>query len=311
MPMALFDMLILAAIAFGVATFGSIVGVGGGFLLMPILLFMYPGKSQEELTFISLFAVFVNAVAATLDYLRMKRVDVKSGLILGCCTVPTSIAARFLLHSMDRSTFSRVFGLILVAIGLLILWRAFRSKTSAAAANKPVPAHWSRRRIVDESGMVYEYAYDARIAVSASVGTGLVGSFMGIGGGVFLVPIFTQLLRFPAHVAAATSILVLSFNAATALLTDVGRHTVAGGFGDVPLLSAAVVGAGAYLGARCGTRLSRRVTGQGILALLAAAIILAGCRLALVKAPPPAAGDGPTQPSRPVDSAPADKTNDS
>jgi len=272
--------------------------------LMPVLLFMYPAKSQEELTFVSLFAVFVNAVAATRDYLRMKRVDVKTGIILGCCTVPAAIAARFLLNTMDRSAFTRVFGAVLIALGVFILWRAFHAKRSSTVAEKPAPAHWSRRRLVDADGEVHEYAYNMKIAVGGAMATGLIGSFMGIGGGAILVPVLAQLLHFPAHVAVATSILVLSFSSTTALLTDLGRHTAEGTLGQLPLLSAVVVGVGAYLGARCGTRLSRRVTGQGILSLLAAAIILIGCRLALVKQSAPRAESSPTEPSQPADSTP-------
>lgn len=294
------ELISLAAVAFGVATFGSLVGAGGGFLLMPILLFMYPAKTQEELTFVSLFAVLVNAVAATHDYVRMKRVDVHSGLILGLATVLPAIGARFLLHAIDRSMFSRSFGLVLIVIGVLLLWRVFRRKTEGDVPPKPAPPHWFHRQITDAYGDVHEYAYNLKAAIAAAAGAGFIGSFMGIGGGVFLVPILTQILGFPARIAVATSIMVLALNSATAILTDTARHLATGGFGDLPLLAAAAVGVGALLGARCGTRLSTRVSGKGVLALLAIAIVLAGGRLVLT-------GNGQTAP--PEETPPAETEN--
>jgi len=272
--------IVLAAVSFAVATLGSLIGAGGGFLLMPILLFLYQGVEYggrvlgpAELTFISLVAVLVNGVAATVNYARMKRIDYRTGIILGLCAAPMAILARLLLKGVRQEQFGAVFGGVLVAIGVFVIWRTPRG---ADASGRTVAArpHWSRRRIVDGSGLSFEYAFNLRLGMTASLAGGFIGSFFGIGGGILHVPVMTQLLHFPAHVATATSIMILSASAATGVLTDVVSKGT-----DVPTALALAAGVGAFLGAQAGTRLSRRVTGKGILYLLAAVLILCGGKL--------------------------------
>ena len=296
------QILLLMLIAFGVAIFGSLVGAGGGFLLMPIFLFMYPAKSQEELTLISLFAVLANAVSAAFSYGRMKRIDYKTALILGVCTIPTSVAARFALHAVDRSQFSRIFGVVLVGIGAFILWRVTRGAGENQQNALTPKRGWAQRKISDAHGNVYEYAFDLRIGAGAAVIGGFVASFFGIGGGVLVVPILTQLLQVPAHVATSTSILVLAIGASAAISTDIFQHVAGGTLGEIPVALALAAGFGALVGAQVGTRLSGRVSARGILYLLAIAIMLAGGRLLLApdgtEPRTPDNGRGPTEEDR-------------
>jgi len=283
------QILILAATTLGVATFASLVGVGGGFLIMPVLLFMYPGQSQETLTFISLFAVLVGAMTGMINYARMKRIDYKTGLILGACTIPTAIVARFLLPGLDRSQFSQIMGVLLVTIGLFVLWRVRHREGTGTRKGRPVKPGWSHRKIADSAGIVYEYAFPLPPAIGTALAQGFVASFFGIGGGPLMMPVMTEQLCFPPHVATSTSILVLSASAFAGVATDVARHLSAGTLGDIPVWLALAAGLGAFAGAQIGTRLSRRVNGKRILILLAFAVILAGARLVLTpnhKEPP-------------------------
>jgi uncharacterized membrane protein YfcA len=55
--------------------YGTIVGAGGGFIIAPTLLFMYPTAAPETITAISLAVVFANALSGTLAYARSKRID--------------------------------------------------------------------------------------------------------------------------------------------------------------------------------------------------------------------------------------------
>ena len=276
------DALLLIVITLGVGTFASLVGVGGGFLLMPVLLFLYPSLDQETLTLISLCAVLANGIAATVHYGRMKWIDYKTGMIMGACTIPTAIAARFALQGIDRSQFSRVFGVVLIVIGCFILWRVIhkaRKGHQEPVVPKPI---WLKRRIVTSTGDVHEYAYDVRFAAGTGVASGFLASFFGIGGGVLVVPVLTQCLYFPAHVATSTSVMILSVSALAAVLTDLFQHAAGGTLGDFPITLALAGAAGAVMGAQIGPRLSKRIGGERILSLLSIAIIIAGGRLVLI-----------------------------
>ena len=83
----------LGFIALGlvVGAYGTLIGAGGGFVLMPLLLLLYPHETPEKLTSISLAIVFLNALSGSGAYARMKRIDYKSGLIFAGATIPGAI----------------------------------------------------------------------------------------------------------------------------------------------------------------------------------------------------------------------------
>jgi uncharacterized membrane protein YfcA len=67
--------LALMALGFGVGAYGTLIGAGGGFVLMPLLLILYPKESPEILTSISLAVVFFNALSGSEAYLRVNEKD--------------------------------------------------------------------------------------------------------------------------------------------------------------------------------------------------------------------------------------------
>ena len=69
--------LVLVAIGFGVGAFGTLVGAGGGFILTPILLVLYPHDTPRTITAISIAVVFFNAASGSLAYARQRRTDLR------------------------------------------------------------------------------------------------------------------------------------------------------------------------------------------------------------------------------------------
>src|SRR6266511_4912080 len=74
-----------------IGAFGTLIGAGGGFLLVPILLILYPDENTELITSISLAVVFFNALSGSWAYSRMKRVDYKSGIIFASAMFPFAL----------------------------------------------------------------------------------------------------------------------------------------------------------------------------------------------------------------------------
>jgi uncharacterized membrane protein YfcA len=72
------DMIGLIALGFGVGAYGTLIGAGGGFVLMPILLLLYPDDRPELLTSISLAVVFFNTLSGSEAYAMMKRIDYRT-----------------------------------------------------------------------------------------------------------------------------------------------------------------------------------------------------------------------------------------
>jgi len=263
--------LLLGLLGFAVGVFGTLVGAGGGFILTPVLLLLYPQSTPELITAISLIVVFFNASSGTAAYARQRRVDYRSGLIFAACTLPGSVLGVVVAGKVSRPTFDVIMG---VALGALAVWLLVGS----GDAGEGEEGVGSPRALTDVQGHTYRYRSRIRLGATLSVAVGFISSFLGIGGGVVHVPLLVGLLGFPTHIATATSHFVLAFMALVATLT----HVLAGTFGHgVGLHRAAALSVGVVVGAQLGARLSQRISGQLIQRLLAAGLLGLGVRLIL------------------------------
>lgn len=267
------ETLLLIVIAMAVTTLGTLVGLGGGFIFVPLMIFLMPGKSPATLTFLSLVMVMFNAWSATWRYTRMRRVDVRTGWVFGAATVIPAVIGVFIVTRMPMKDYAPIFGGLLVVVAGAMVYRQF-SKPPTPLSTEGAPAGLARRRFTDADGVTHDYAFNLPLGTAISIGAGFISSFFGVGGGVIHVPAMTQLLRFPVHVATATSMFVLALSSTVGVATHLlrGDH----GFG---LATAAAVGAGGLVGGQLGALLSRRVKARAILFILAALMALAGLRL--------------------------------
>ena len=93
--------LYLIPLGFVIGTYGTLIGAGGGFVLMPLLLVLYPEESPEVITGISLAVVFFNALSGSVAYAKMKRIDYRSGLLFSLATIPGAILGPLTTPYMD------------------------------------------------------------------------------------------------------------------------------------------------------------------------------------------------------------------
>jgi uncharacterized protein len=260
--------LLLVLLGVAVGAVGTLVGAGGGFLLAPILLVVYPHDSPQTLTSISLAAVWANSTSGTLAYLRQRRVDVRSGLVFGAATLPGAIGGALAVSYVPRRAFD---ALMAAALAIVAIWIAHSGEAAPSRQG-------AERVLVDRSGT--EWRYRVRVGRGAvySVAVGFVSSFLGIGGGVFHVPILVAGLGFPTHVATATSHFVLSIMSGAGVAT----HLVQGGYrAGHGLWRSVALGVGVAAGAQLGARLSTRTPAHVIERLLAAGLVLVALRLAV------------------------------
>jgi uncharacterized protein len=263
--------ILLGLLGFGVGVFGTLVGAGGGFILTPVLLLVYPQSSPALLTAISLIVVFFNAGSGSLAYARMRRIDYRSGAVFALCTLPGSVLGALLADRVSRPGFDVIMGFALTALA----WWLVRGR------RRPHGGHPDRgvaRVIVDREGKHYRYHANVRLGAMFSVVVGFVSSFLGIGGGVVHVPLLVTVLGFPTHVATATSHFVLAWMALVATLTHVAAGTFHHGVG---LRRAAALSLGVVFGAQLGALLSQRLSGTVIQRLLAIGLLVLGLRLVL------------------------------
>ncbi|MDO8614965.1 MAG: sulfite exporter TauE/SafE family protein [Dehalococcoidia bacterium] len=268
------ELLGLAALGLVVGAYGTMIGAGGGFILVPLLLLLYPSYGPEELTAVSLAVVFANATSGSVAYARRRRIDYVTGLLFAVSSAPGVLAGAVVVHFVPERAFTTLFGAMLLALAFV----SVRAGGSRAIRRPRAGPGVLVRTVVDPEGRTYRYAYDIRQGVALSAGVGFISSLFGIGGGVIHVPAMIILLHIPVSFAVATSHFVLAFMAGGGSVVHLADGSLAG----EQIVRALALAAGAIPGAQAGALLAHRIKGRNVLLLLAVAIAVLGLRL-LVK----------------------------
>ena len=264
------SILLLVALGLVVGALGTLIGAGGGFLLTPVLLLVYPHASAQTISATSLAVVFANATSGTVAYARQGRVDYRSGRRFALAALPGAILGALAVGIVPRRVFDALMGLLL---GALAIWLLVRRSAAPATTARPGTTH---RRLVDRRGVVYDYDVPLTRGTLYSVAVGFVSSFLGIGGGVIHVPLLAGSLGFPIHIATATSHFVLAIVSGAGTLTHLADGGLRIGTG---LRRAVALSIGVIPGAQIGAAASRRVHAQHIQQALAIALIAISIRL--------------------------------
>lgn len=266
----------LMLLGFAVGAFGTLIGAGGGFLLAPVLLFLYPNERPETLTAISLAVVCFNAISGSVAYARLRRIDYKSGWTFAAVSIPGAVLGALTTSQLPRGVFNLIFGIALLLIGGLLL---FQRKGEEAEGNENSTTEGGVvRELTDAEGHHYRWSYSQPAGIGISLGVGYISSLLGIGGGIIHVPALIRVLRFPVPLATATSHFILALVALVGTMVHIMTGAFAHGVRRTGFLAMGVV-----VGAQLGAYLSHRVQGAWILRSLAAALCLVGIRLLLIR----------------------------
>ena len=218
---------ILIGVGLGAGTLGSMLGVGGGIIMVPALTFL--GLPPVQATSTSLIAVASTSVSSTVEYSRQKRIDYRLGMEMAAFAIPGAVLGAILADYLSTGSFSLYFGILLILTGVYILYK--NSILKDAAAKKRSMA--------------------LRMAVfAATFGAGIISSLFGVGGGVIFVPAMLLVIGLTMQRAAPTSQLVL-------MMTSVAGVLMHAFLLHPDYLQALALSAGAFAGAQIGARLSR------------------------------------------------------
>jgi uncharacterized protein len=258
--------LLLVLLGFGVGTLGTLIGAGGGFILVPALILIYPTDKPEIVTAVSLAVVFANALSGTIAYARMRRIDYKSGILFTIAGIPGALLGVHTIRHLPRVPFEILFSVLMLAVGAYLLMRPGRDP---GAMDPPRPAPPA-----DPAAKPPFLTRRLKLGMILSLFVGYLSNLLGIGGGIIHVPALIHLLKFPVHVATATSHFILAFLALTGTL----EHAAQGAFAETADRTVWLA-LGAVVGAQVGARLSTRIRGPWIVRGLAVALAIAGIRI--------------------------------
>jgi uncharacterized membrane protein YfcA len=242
--------------AFLASIFGSMVGLGGGFILVPVLrLFFSLGPADAAGT--ALVLVVANSASGAFTYLLQHRVHVRLGLLFAIGGWPGSIAGAVVSKHISPTLFDGLLATLLIAVALDMLLR--QGKHIARREE-------SAQNIASLRGM------HSGAAIAIGFGVGLASSLFGVGGGIVLVPALLYFSDLPAHAISATS------HFAIVLTSPVGlaAHAVQR---DVRVADIASLVIGGLCGGPIGARLSLRLRSRQLLIFVAAALIIGAISL--------------------------------
>lgn len=251
------ELLVFAA-AIGAGLFGSLVGVGGGIMLVPLLTVAL-GVDIKHAIAASLLGVIAVSTGAAASYLQSGLVDRRLGLTLMLATAAGGIVGGYAGGLLDARLLAAMFGIVLVLVALQMV--RGRRPPRAELVGEPVGLEFESSYVEPTTGE--EIAYRARrvgLGTAISLVAGALSGLLGIGGGVVNVPTMNLVMGIPIRIALTTSTYMLGATAAASAVIYFSRGLID------PLLAAPVV-VGVFIGARIGARLAHRLP-QHVLQLI-------------------------------------------
>ncbi len=251
--------IILAVVFFVISTLFSMLGMGGGILYVPILLFA--GYSMAEAPAISLILIAGTSLAALSHFWKNKKVDWKLALVIDPPTDVMAFIGGYFSTLVPEPILRTILIVVLLIAGTLMLQK--RKTASVLSVKKEHWWLWHR----DFDGE--QYTVNLPLVLTATALIGLLSGMLGITGGIIKLPIMVLLCGVPMDIAVATSTVMV---AVTALSGIVG-HSIHGQVDwKIGLLLAVAAIAGGLIGSRISLKVdkARLKKGFGIVVLIIA-----------------------------------------
>jgi len=230
----------LLMLAGGVAAgaFGSLLGLGGGLLIVPLLTFGF-GLPLREAVGVSLVCVIVTSSASAGVFLERKQANLRLGMLLELFTAFGAIAGGLIAFLLDERVLAGLFAIVLVYVAFTMVRRGGGGETveleSAPETEDPLR---SARNV--PGGLV------------GSVGAGIISALLGVGGGIVKVPVMHLIMGVPLRVATATSNLMIGITASASAFVYLLR-------GGIDVNAVGPTAVGVFVGATIGSRFGGRV----------------------------------------------------
>ena len=273
--------LLMLALGGVVGFLSGMFGVGGGFLMTPML--MFAGVPSAVAVATGANPLIASSITGTIAQYRRRNVDIKLGLyLLGGGAAGSLLGVHIVSLLRQAGQFDLAVSLLYVVfmsvVGGIMFVESLRAITSQRAGK---PQSMRRRA---QRGWIHALPFRTRFKASKlyisalppiglGVLVGLLSGVMGVGGGFVMVPILIYVLRVPTSLAIGTSLFQVIFvSAITTVLQAVWNHNV-----DIALALLLMIGG--VLGAQAGSAAGQRLRAEQLRLLLAILVLGVGLRL--------------------------------
>ncbi|WP_374574794.1 sulfite exporter TauE/SafE family protein [Phenylobacterium sp.] len=274
---------ILVALGAAVGFVSGLFGIGGGFLMTPVLVFL--GIPPVVAVASEANHVAASSMSSVIAYGRRRAVDFRMGAVLASGGAMGSaigveifrwlrlLGQADLVVSLSYLIFLGVIGGLMLTESLGAILRRRRGETA--------PPHRDRRPVW-LYGLPFKLRFPrSRLYISVippialGLGVGILSAIMGVGGGFILVPAMIYILRMPAGVVVGTSLFQIIITTSLTSVLQAGRNQTV----DVVLATLLLIGG--VLGAQLGAKISARFRAEELRALLGLIVLLMGLNMGL------------------------------
>ena len=269
--------LVVLGISYAAGLLGSLVGVGGGIIVVPALTLLM-GVSIQKAIAASIISVIATSSGAAASYMNERITNMRLGMVLEVATVAGALTGAYLAVMVSGRWLYITFAIVLA----YTVWTMLKPKV---ARIDPAPDALADRlklhgTFFDKAlGRQVDYQVSrTKLGFAVSYVAGVASGLLGIGGGVLKVPVMNLAMGLPLKVCTATSNFMIGVTAATSAAVYLMR-------GEVLPFVAAPVAVGVLLGARTGARIMGhlhtsviRIIFVAVLAVSAAQMLLKGLK---------------------------------
>ena len=246
--------LLLLAGGAAAGLFGSILGLGGGILIVPLLTLGF-GLPLLTAVGISLVCVIVTSSAAAGVYLERRVANLRLGMTLELFTAIGALGGGLVAFLLPDRILEGLFAILLVYVAITMARRRDEPAPPAPSADRhgpPTPPdpleHTFSAQLAGPGYRVRRLGF----GLVGSVFAGVASALLGIGGGLIKVPVMHVVMGVPLRVATATSNLMIGITASASAIIYLLR-------GGIDVYVAAPTAIGVFVGASIGSRLAHRI----------------------------------------------------
>lgn len=277
------NVFIILGMGAAVGFLSGMFGVGGGFLITPLLIFYNIPPVVAVATGAN--QVVASSVSGAISHFRRGTLDMKLGTVLLIGGLVGATIGVFIFSWLRRLgqldlIISLLYVVFLGTVGGLMLAESLRA-LRRAARNEPAPLkrpgqHNWVHRLPFKMRFKKSKIYLSVIPILAlGFGIGVLTSVMGVGGGFIMVPAMIYLLRIPTNVVVGTSLFQIIFTTAYTTIVQAATNY------SVDIVLAFVLMVAGVIGAQYGVRVGQKLRGEQLRALLGLLVLAVGVRLAI------------------------------
>ncbi|OWO96742.1 permease [Rhizobium esperanzae] len=284
------NIFIILGMGAAVGFLSGMFGVGGGFLITPLLIFYNIPPVVAVATGAN--QVVASSISGAITHFRRGTLDVKLGTVLlfgGLSGATVGIWIFSLLRAIGQLDLiiSLMYVVFLGTVGGLMLLESINAMRRAARNEPPVPRkpghqHWVHKLPLKVRFKKSKIFLSVIPIIALGFAIGILTSIMGVGGGFIMVPAMIYLLRIPTNVVVGTSLYQIIFVTAYTTIVQAATNF------SVDIVLAFILMVAGVVGAQYGVRVGQKLRGEQLRALLGLLVLAVGLRLAIALVVTPA-----------------------